>query len=129
MSNNTFKPLKLVLVEDSEDLSDLLREFFSLDGHEVKCYLTGHGALQNEPVIKEADLLITDYYLPDMNGMDVIRAVRAIHPTLPVILLSGGREPSVLESLRTLPQASFLSKPVDIDDLEARVNELVGVRK
>jgi DNA-binding NtrC family response regulator len=118
--------LNIVLVEDSEDLAKSLEEVFSLDGHALQYFLAGQQALAAPDVIKAADILVTDYYLTDMNGMDVINQVRAINPQLPVILLSGAREPAVLNSLRQLKQAVFLPKPVDLDELEKRIYQLTS---
>ncbi len=81
--------------------------------------------LEDKKAIEEADILICDYYLPGLNGMEVISKVRELRPTLPVILLSGAREPVVVESLRTMPKARFLSKPIDLDDLKRGINDLV----
>lgn len=117
--------LRIVLIEDSADLASTLEEALTLDGHQVKSYLLARSAFEDPNVIQSADLLVTDYYLTDLNGMEVIQQARSVKPSLPIILLSGAREPTVLEALRTLPMTRFLPKPVDLNELEKRIRELL----
>ncbi|HXC59823.1 MAG TPA: response regulator [Steroidobacteraceae bacterium] len=122
---SAMRPTKIVLVEDSLDLCQTWKELLSLDGHEVKIYLDGRSLLQDPAAIHWCDVVITDYYLPDVNGVELVARIRGLRPQLPVILLSGMRDGSVIELVRKMPHAAYLPKPADVDELEATLDRLV----
>jgi len=76
----------------------------------------------------EFDLLISDIGLPDGTGMDVVRCVRALHPKIPAIAMTGfGME----QDIRSSEQAGFtmhLTKPVDVNSLEASIRMMTSNR-
>jgi CheY-like chemotaxis protein len=63
------------------------------------------------------DLLVTDYYLPDMDGMALASAIRAIQPKLPIIFATGTDIPWV----EALGNTSTISKPYRDQDLQERI--------
>lgn len=76
------------------------------------------------------DMLLTDLYMPEMDGLELIRAVRAQQAGLKILAISGGgREFSseyALNCARYLGADSFLRKPFDVHQLLAAVGALVG---
>lgn len=58
----------------------------------------------------QCDLLITDLSLPGIDGVELTRRVRAIHPGLPVVVISAYDEPSYVERARVAGAAAYLSK-------------------
>ena len=119
------KPLKIVLIEDSPDLCETWVELLSLDGHQVRTFLDGRSLLADPASIYWCDVVITDYYLPDLNGIELMTRIRALRELLSIILLSGMRDRSVIEMVRKMPHAAFLPKPADVDELEAALDRLV----
>jgi len=67
-----------------------------------------------------ADLLITDYMMPEMDGAELVEALRARDVTIPILLLSAVNR--IPLTLRCDEQVRFLPKPFDIDQLEAAIN-------
>jgi two-component system phosphoglycerate transport system response regulator PgtA len=123
---SAMRPMKIVLIEDSLDLCQTWTELFSLDGHEVRTYLDGRSLLQDLASVQWCDIVITDYYLPDINGVELVTRIRGLRPRLPVVLLSGMRDGSVIELVRKMPFAAYLPKPADVDELEATLDRLVS---
>ncbi len=121
--------LSIMIVEDSEELCEGWQDILSLDGHEVNCFFTGRDALENHAAILRADVLVTDYYLPDINGLTLISMIRKIRADIPAILLTGTRDPAIRESLRQVDNSMFLSKPIRIDQLERSIRELLAASK
>jgi DNA-binding NtrC family response regulator len=119
-------PLKIVLVEDSQELCDIWVELLGLDGHEVKAYTDGRSLLADPERIHWCDVLVTDYYLPDVNGVELVERIRAVRDLVPVILLSGVRDASVVRAVQKMPCAEFLPKPADADELDAALARLVS---
>lgn len=117
--------LNIIIVEDSEELCEGWQDILTLDGHHVHCFLHGRDALENRALIMQADVLVTDYYLPDINGLTLVSMVRKIRADLPIILLTGTRDPAIRESLRQVENAMFLSKPIRIEQLERSIRELI----
>ncbi|MFN7135722.1 MAG: response regulator, partial [Myxococcales bacterium] len=108
---------RLLLVEDDLDNRDLTRELLECAGHTVVAAASGAEALacaQRE----KFQLVITDVGLPDVNGVELARQLRAIQPQIGVVLLSGYSIPS-----STLPGAEMLEKPVEPETLERVVQK------
>lgn len=118
--------LNIIIVEDSEELCEGWQDILTLDGHHVHCFLHGRDALENRAILMQADVLVTDYYLPDINGLTLVSTVRKIRADLPIILLTGTRDPAIRESLREVENAMFLSKPIRIEQLERSIRELIA---
>ncbi|KYF57850.1 hypothetical protein BE08_02150 [Sorangium cellulosum] len=118
-------PLNIIIVEDSEELCEGWQDILSLDGHRVTCFFNGRSALEDQALLMQADVLVTDYYLPDINGLTLVAKVRKIRDDIPIILLTGTRDPAIRESLRQVENSMFLSKPIRIEQLERSIRELL----
>lgn len=112
------------MVEDDADLCSGWEDLFDLLGYGVDCYNRSLDALGEPGAIRGCDLLITDYYLPDLNGVELIRRCRALRPSLPAILLTGSKEDTVLSAARLLEHCRVLHKPVNIEELDQQIRLL-----
>ncbi len=74
---------------------------------------------------QEIDLAILDVTMPGLSGPELYGRMRRLRPDLPVIFLSGQREPAFLQNLDA-EKVRFLRKPYDIHALIAEVNQLLG---
>jgi CheY-like chemotaxis protein len=68
------------------------------------------------------DLLITDFRMPGMNGIEVIHALRGLQPGLPALVISG----NPIEAGTMPPGVRFLSKPVSMANLLGIIPSLIG---
>ncbi|MBI3682575.1 MAG: response regulator [Acidobacteria bacterium] len=81
---------RILLVEDEEALSRLMKTCLERLGHEVVCCLTAADGLSALGAACPAfDLAILDHWLPDMNGMEMLSAVLTSAPRLRVLIASG----------------------------------------
>jgi CheY-like chemotaxis protein len=80
--------LRILIVDDDEDFADGLMEVFELDGHQPAMAHSGKDAIS---AIEGGvfDVALIDIGLPDMNGAESLRAIRAIRPDLTCFLLTG----------------------------------------
>jgi len=112
---------RVVLVEDSEEIADIVATALRFDGHEVFVEGTGRGGL--ERVARERpDLVLLDVMLPDTDGFAVQRQLLAAdHPSPPVVFLTA-RDDSV-DVVRALDLGAddYIRKPFQLDELLARV--------
>ena len=116
--------MRILLIEDNVDLCLSMQTLLALCGHEVQSYLRSTAALTAFRTGAEADVVITDYYLPDMNGVELIAKLRDFQPDLPAILLTGSREVGIVQAARRLTACSVLYKPVEIEALESCIAQL-----
>ncbi len=84
---------------------------------EAKNALEALRVLKLQPI----DLILTDYHMPEMNGIDLLREVRKRNPRLPVVIMSGAADMRTAIGLQQ-EAFDFLSKPVDADDLLVTIN-------
>jgi len=108
------------LAEDDPAVSYILTRYLDKAGFAVRAAPDGRAALalfDAEP----ADLLVTDFRMPGMNGEELILALRARQPALPALIVSAyGNELSV-----QIPGVPVLNKPVAADELVALVRDLL----
>jgi DNA-binding NarL/FixJ family response regulator len=86
--------IQVVLVEDHAPLRDILLEYIGQLACVVDCeaFANGEAALSRlQDVEDRPDLLLVDLSLPGMSGIELVRAMRAVHPDLPCVILSGHR--------------------------------------
>ncbi len=116
----TSEPYKIMVVDDSPQISKALSDLLSASGYVVRTAPSGERALQILDTAK-FDLIITDLKMTGMTGIDLARQVRERAPGLPVVILTGyGDMDSVISALR-LGVADYLKKPFSIDEVLAVV--------
>jgi two-component system response regulator GlrR len=113
---------KLLLVDDDRDLLRLLAFRLEAAGYEVATAGSGSAALA-QLAVERPQLVITDMRMPGMDGNALFEAVRAGHPTLPVIVLTA--HGSIPEAVAATQRGVFayLTKPYDPKELLARVEQ------
>lgn len=127
----------ILLVEDNPDDVELtLRAFqqhrvhnqviVARDGIEALDYLFGRGAYANRNTAVMPQLILLDLKLPKIDGLEVLRRIRAHKPTslLPVVILTTSREEQDLVDGYTLGANSYICKPVDFDQFVDAVRQL-----
>jgi class 3 adenylate cyclase len=122
-------PAKILVVDDQPMNVRLLADALRIQGYEVASAASGREAL--EKIDDDApDLVLLDVVMPEMNGYEVCRVIRARHETqiLPVIMVTA-LDPQQ-ERIKGLEAGAddFLSKPVNQQELMARVRSLLRIK-
>ncbi len=112
--------LKILIVDDDEDFADGLMEIFELEGHESAMAHSG-GAAKSLVENTEFDVALIDIGLPDMNGVECLRAIRAARPGLPCFLLTGYSAQDVASQGIEAGAVEILTKPIDPAELIRRL--------
>ncbi|WP_026048895.1 response regulator transcription factor [Actinomyces timonensis] len=112
----------VLLVEDDPAISEPLARAFGREGYEVRAHGTGKGALEE---IGEADILVLDLGLPDMDGLDVARTVRAQGLTIPILMLTARSEDTDHVVGLDAGADDYVTKPFRLAELLARVRAQV----
>lgn len=111
---------KILLVDDEESIHLLYREELEEDGYEVHSALSGEEALEKLNIISP-DLVILDINMPGMNGIDVLRRMKEMHPHLPVILCSAYQE--FKQDLASWASDAYIVKSANLEELKAAVHK------
>ncbi|MGK3201971.1 response regulator transcription factor [Amycolatopsis sp. MEPSY49] len=113
--------VRVLLVEDDAGVAGALAESLHARGHPVTSVGRGADALHRH---RDADLVLLDLGLPDLDGLDVLRKIRAVSPVPVIVLTARGDERSVVRGLR-LGADDYLTKPVRLAELLARMDAVV----
>lgn len=115
--------MTVLLVEDDEGVRELLQRVLQRHGHEVLLAANGEEA---EAAARggRPDVLVCDMCLPGLSGVELTRRIRASHPGLPVLVVSG--DPNQDLPVDGDGPARFLGKPFTTADFLAHVRDLSG---
>src|SRR5438105_1874601 len=117
--------LTILVVEDYEDLRELVFEAMTAAGYRVLLAVDGPNALEvAHTEARPIDLVLTDYYMPNMLGTELAEQMRAQHPGMRVIFMSGSPLPTGASGLP--PGASSLQKPFMVSELLKTVAEALS---
>ena len=112
-------PLKILVVDDEPPIRKLLRMGLSTQGYEVLEAPNGKTAL--ELLAQSPDLIVLDLGLPDIQGLELLRTMRARNESVPIVVLSSrGDEAGKVEAL-DLGADDYVTKPFGMDELLARM--------
>lgn len=115
--------VKIYLVEDEKSLNILLEKYLEREGYEVTTFSDGLSAI--EKIKDNPDLWILDIMLPDIDGYEIIKAVKANNKNTPVIFMSARNEELDRVVGLELGSDDYLSKPFLPRELVIRTNRLV----
>ena len=118
------KKFHIAVVEDDLAFAAELEEFLGASGYTVSAYDSSQkflAALRQS----ECDLLIVDWSIPDLSGIEVLEYIRKFHPDMPAIMLTARAEN--IDIVRGLQAGAddYVSKPVDPDVLALRIKSLL----
>jgi len=117
--------LKVLLVDDEEDFAAALAERLRLRGITVDTAYDGETALQ-KIASYDPEVVVLDVMMPGIGGLAVLQRIKAQRPATEVILLTGkGSTRDGIEGMR-LGAYDYLVKPVQIDELIAKMKEAVA---
>lgn len=116
---------KITLVEDEQAIAEAIILNLELESYEVIHINHGRKALDEIQVLAGSDLVILDVMLPEVNGIDICKALRE-RSNVPVLFLSAkGTSTDKIEGLKS-GGTDYLSKPFDLEELLLRVKILIG---
>ncbi|WP_165778765.1 hybrid sensor histidine kinase/response regulator [Leptospira perolatii] len=108
----------ILLIEDEEMVLDLLSSNLEESGYTVlKAKDGAEGITMFSQHQKEISIIITDLGLPTIDGREVAKLVKAIHPKMKLILTSGSFEPGIISEMRALGVLTCVQKPFQMDEM------------
>ena len=117
----------IMVVDDDEKITSMLRRGLVFDGYEVRTATNGSEGLR-EMMIREPDLLILDVMMPEVDGWEVCRRLREAGSNVPVLMLTAKDEVQDRVHGLDLGADDYLVKPFALEELLARVRALLRRR-
>ncbi|MBK7748279.1 MAG: response regulator transcription factor [Candidatus Obscuribacter sp.] len=115
---------KILLVEDDLELAERMQDWFTLENHALEVVHNGGDALQMLGSF-EFDVIVLDWGLPGVAGIDVLRTYRKNGGTTPIIFLTGRGEIINREEGLDSGADDYMVKPFDVRELSARIRSLL----
>jgi DNA-binding response OmpR family regulator len=119
--------MKVLIVEDDEDIRDFVVSLLSRAGYEVLAEDNGHAGLASA-LREQPDLVILDWMMPGLTGVEVCRAMRAdIRGNgLPILLLTSRAQEADIDQAFTAGVDDYMVKPFEGRELVSRVTALTS---
>ena len=115
--------LRILVVDDEASQRELVGGFLKKQGHEV--LLAGSGAEALTRVREtRVDLVLSDFKMPGMSGIELLRGVKGVNPEIPFILVTAyGTVETAVQAMRE-GAADYLTKPLDLEELQLRIGNV-----
>ena len=122
---------KILVIDDNEDMLEVLTGMLTWAGHESLVAADGEEGLRKSQDDDSFDLVLLDIWMPNVDGISTLKALRAERPELPVIIMSGGSDKMPLEYssalAETLGATSVLFKPFQRDELLSAIEKALDL--
>jgi len=115
--------MKLLIIEDDDDIRKLLEFSLRDDGHVVESEANGADGL-TRALFQSYDLIILDVMLPEMDGWEILEKLRA-RKTTPVLMLTSLDTPTERVKGLDLGSDDYMPKPFDLEELKARIRAII----
>ena len=118
---------RILIIDDEPDLRSLLRDFLEPIGHHIEEAPTGDegiSVMRKSPI----DLVITDIFMPDKDGIETILHLREAYPDVKIIAISGGGRVGTrdaLDSALEFGAQRVFTKPLDGKKIVKAINDLI----
>jgi len=112
-------PLRVLIVEDEPPIRKLLRMGLTAQGYQIWEAPNGKSAL--ELLAQKPDLIILDLGLPDVQGLELLRTIRARNEQVPIVVLSSRGDEAAKVVALDLGADDYVTKPFGTDELLARM--------
>ena len=116
---------KILVVDDQVIVQRLLIETFQEDQHEVETAANGAEALRLFMTFKP-DLILMDMKIPGMNGIEILRQIRALDRRVTLIMMTSYGDPQAMKQATDFGIIYYVDKPFDLFKLRERVREIIN---
>jgi two-component system, chemotaxis family, chemotaxis protein CheY len=120
--------MRVLVVDDSVSMRQMISIILKSAGHEVIEATEGHDALTE--LTADIDLVLTDYNMPNMNGVELVRRIRSegVRRSVPIVIVTTESEDEKKQAGRRAGATGWIVKPFDRSRLLAVVDKVADVR-
>lgn len=118
----------IIIIDDERDVRATVRKILERDGHTVRDADNGNQGIRLHRE-RPADLVITDLFMPDKEGIETIRELRELSPELRILAVSGGasmQPDGPLSDAEFLGADGSLAKPFTVEGLQDKVRSVLA---
>ena len=121
------KKLNILIIEDSQSQRDLLRDFLAQKGHTVDAAENGEKGIK---AVQSGhfDLILLDYKMPGMDGMEVLRQIKAINPEIDVVIITAYSTIETAVGAMKAGAIDYITKPIELDALLILIDRIAERR-
>src|SRR3954471_23463997 len=119
-------PIKVMLVDDVDHVRRMLRNMLDIDGFVVVAEAASGADAITEVDAADPDVVVIDYSMPEMDGIETARRIRAARPEQVMIMYTAYLQPEVEERAREVGVALVLGKVEGLESLEREISRLCG---
>jgi DNA-binding NtrC family response regulator len=118
----------ILIADDERSIRLMLETGLTLNGFRVTSVRNGREAL-NAASAGKFDAVLSDIYMPDLGGLDLVDALRALDPNLPIVLMTAQGSLQVAVDAVTRGASDFIGKPFDISAVVELLRRLLEARR
>ena len=126
MTNPTAKAL---IVDDSATMRSTLKAFLAAAGIEVIGQLSNGCQLLQTITQSPPDIVCLDYNLPDINGVELLKAIVSVHPQVAVVIITGEQDPNLRNAAAQAGAAGFIHKPFSEDQIVKEIKHILYTQR
>lgn len=115
----------VLIIDDEKRFANMLAKRLTLRGYVCEVAYDGESGLEML-TSRPFKVVVLDLRLPGLSGEDVLKCIKMKHPDLPVIILTGHGNEKERNACMDLKAHSFLNKPVDLSNLVALFETIIG---
>lgn len=116
--------LTVLIVDDEDDILELMQEEFRYLGYKTLCASSGNQAVSILSSNEKIDIVVSDYKMPDGNGMVALNHARSMAPSPFFFFVSGQADVSVDDAIKAGAK-KFFHKPFDLDELIKDIESII----
>lgn len=128
MGERSDSVMRLVIIDDEPIVGRRLKQVFSKMGYEVEIFTNPKTAIEfmeKEPF----DIVVTDFKMEEMDGMEVLRRAKELNPASRVIIITGYARPETAKEAFKNGVFDFMVKPFRLEELKKAVNRAAEAGK
>ncbi|MGB3082947.1 MAG: response regulator [Candidatus Omnitrophota bacterium] len=117
---------KILLVDDDKDMCESLADVLTIDSNYVTSYCTQPQEALKKIEKESFDLIILDYKMPEMNGLELMKKIRQLKPKLIIFMLTAFISNELIEQAKREGAQKVLSKFIWPDEILKYIKEAIG---